>query len=386
MVEMQYIFQTSMTMISLYQTLETVGYIVGTFVGLTYRYLNRQLVVGVCFIILTVANTVLPVVPNIPVLYVCAIISGFCSSVIMCSYTVWTVELWPTRSAPVLYIEDFSYGIGSTLTSVILKPYLTGKVSADVVVDRRAKLMWPFITIGICVILVPLSSLIMYFIKPYKQHSIEGKVDKDDDRQVNHVKLFDRPDTPGTAMRVLFIAWCTAYILFQMEFLKFIFTYMQKSPVDVSPQTGSDIMIVSTSVYTAFTVVNAVLTIRVGVNPVIYGHYSLVVVAACVLVIGHYYLVALWVAAVLMCWAFSAMFAGVYAFTEQYVTLTNRLSTGIVMARGVCTLFTPVIIGQFIDDHSYVFLIVEWIYLTLSIALFLIIIWFIRRYQKLIVN
>ncbi|XP_054161703.1 uncharacterized protein LOC128959723 [Oppia nitens] len=378
-----------MTMMSLYQTLETVGFIGGTFVGLTYRYLNRQLVVAVCFVILAIATAVLPVLPNLPVLYVCSIVWGFCFSVIMCSYTVWTVELWPTSSAPVLYIEDFAYGIGSTLASAILKPYLTGKVAANVEVDRRSKLMWPFITIGICVILVPLSSLIMYSIKPYKQLNRQqhpqqclGQSAKNDEKAVPNiittktndkldnsgiadvvdgqlpaetttvVKLFDRSDTPGTVMRVLFIAWCTAYVLFQTEFLMFMFTYMQKSPVQVSPQIGSDIMMVSTSVYTAFTVVNALLTVRVGVNPVIYGHYAIILVAACVLVIGHYYLVALWVASVLLCWGFSAMFAGVYAFTSKYVSLTNRLSTGIVMARGVCKLFTPIIIGQFIDDHS----------------------------------
>ncbi|XP_054161705.1 uncharacterized protein LOC128959725 [Oppia nitens] len=398
MVEMQYIFQTSMTMISLYQTLETVGYIGGTFVGLTYGYLNRQLVVAICFIILAIVTALLPIVPNLPMLYVCSVISGFCYSVIQCSYTVWTVELWPTSSAPVLYIEDFAYGIGSTLASAILKPYLTGKVAADIVVDRRAKLMWPFITIGICVILVPLSSLIMYLIKPYKQKhcnrreqcSIGQSSNYGDEVMPTNTtandKLFDRSDTPQTMMRVLFIGWCTTVSSLSTEFLMFMFTYMQKSPVQVSPQTCSDIMMAASSVYTVFTIVNAVLTVRVGINPIIYGYYAIVVVAACILVIGHYYLTALWVAAILMGWGLSAMITGLYAFTAKYFTFTNQLSTGIIMARGVCKLFTPVIIGQFIDDHSYVFLIVEWIYLMLSIAIFLPIIWLIRRYENLVVK
>ncbi|CAG2116658.1 unnamed protein product [Medioppia subpectinata] len=185
MTDMRLIFKTSLTMMTLYQTLETVGYILGTFVGLTYRYLNRQLVVAVCFVILTVVNSVLPMVPNLPVLYVCAVASGFCSSVIMCSYTVWTMEMWGSRSAPVLYLEDFSYGIGSTIVSAVLKPFVVGDVEAgrEAVTttlaplvgyglnntidralvsggslpmnddyDRRALLTQPFIIIGVCVI------------------------------------------------------------------------------------------------------------------------------------------------------------------------------------------------------------------------------------------
>ena len=149
-------------------------------VGLTYRHLNRQLVVAISFVIMTIVNSTLPVLPNLPVLYVCALISGFCSAIVMCSYTVWTIELWGARSGVFLYIEDFSYGIGSTVAEAVIKPYLTGKVESSVMttttdpvlaniysqisytttgagavdheIDRRSKLMLPFIVIGVCIL------------------------------------------------------------------------------------------------------------------------------------------------------------------------------------------------------------------------------------------
>ena len=137
-----------------------------TLVGLTYKYLNRQLVICITYSMLTIACAVLPLLPNLWLLYVCAFIFGFGSSIQVCGYTVWLIEMWKEKSGPILQVSDFGFGIGSILCTVILKPYLVGEINAETHInqisnttvtqipdiDRRERLMLPTLLIGVCIL------------------------------------------------------------------------------------------------------------------------------------------------------------------------------------------------------------------------------------------
>ena len=125
---MKYIMNTTMPLISLHPVLETVGYTLGTFVGLAYRWLNRQLVMALFFIILSVISACTPLLSQLWLLCVFALIMGFGSSINVSGYIVWTIEQWKDKSAPVLQTNALGFGLGSVICTSVLGPYLTGEV------------------------------------------------------------------------------------------------------------------------------------------------------------------------------------------------------------------------------------------------------------------
>ena len=137
-------------------------------VGLLYKYLNRQLVISTTYALLTIACAVIPLLPNLWTLYVCAFIFGLGSSIQVCGYTVWTIEMWQKKAGPLLQVNDFGFGLGSILCTVILKPYLVGELGDPSIddkqtlsfrnetqiidIDRRERLALPCLLIGVCVL------------------------------------------------------------------------------------------------------------------------------------------------------------------------------------------------------------------------------------------
>ncbi|CAG2107489.1 unnamed protein product [Medioppia subpectinata] len=95
--------------------------------------------------------------------------------------------------------------------------------------------------------------------------------------------------------------------------------------------------------------------------------------SATLLIPGRTSVTTLWAASIATCFGFSGMFAGIYAFTEEHLNMTTRLSATFLLFRGVFTLITPFIVGNWIEDYSLVFIYMEFLFLAISIVLFAII-------------
>ena len=131
MVDMKFIMNTSMSLISLQPVLETIGYTIGTFVGLTYKWLNRQIVMALFFIIICAVSAATPMLEQLWMLYLFALIFGIGSSITVSGYVVWTIDMWKEKSAPILQTNSLGFGLGSVLCTTIIGPYLTGDVGPN---------------------------------------------------------------------------------------------------------------------------------------------------------------------------------------------------------------------------------------------------------------
>ena len=205
-----------------------------------------------------------------------------------------------------------------------------------------------------------------------------------EDLIIEEKKLFDRPETPQKTIRVLFAFWYTFYVIFETVFLKFAVTYFQYCPQKLSAQKSAEIFSICMAVYSAFRGINILIAIKVKIVYMISYHYIIITVGVILLFIGQNNITVLWTAGIIMSWGFSAMFAGIYTFTGQQLTLTDRLNTMFTMTRGLFTLFTPYILGLYIEENSIVFIYVEIIYLISSLILFALINYLIRKYSKLL--
>ncbi|XP_054162128.1 uncharacterized protein LOC128960082 [Oppia nitens] len=417
MVDMKYILNTSMRWVSLFTTFETSGFILGTVVTFLYKYVSRQLVMSIFFTLLTIASAVIPLVPHLYVLYLCAFAIGISSSVFVCAVSMWIIELGRGGKVPIVQIFELSFGIGSILSTVALKPYLIGETSTspthtksnqtfydfnrneelvideEVVIDRRSRLMKPTLIIGSCIIIIPISLLAMYVMRPYKEPKEKGSDDDNDNNNINErtgmstattdIKLFDRKETPRKTIRLLFALFYAMYLIYETVFMKFAVTYFQYSPLKLSAERSAEIYSVAISVYTAGLGLNILYPYKFQIKTIISFHYVFLIGGSVMLIPARNSLSFLWCSTILTCMGFSAMYSGILSIAEQYLDMTNRLSALFLLFRGILTLVTPFIVGNYIEDNSSIFIIMEFIYLGVSLVLFITIDIMIRRFRHL---
>ena len=225
----------------------------------------------------------------------------------------------------------------------------------------------------------------MFIIKPYKETK---KVDdnKPVEKQVEQppCKLFDNEKTPKTLMRILFTLWFTFSILAESMFLKFAMAYYQYCPHRLTASEAARLLTYSTISYSTFRLINVFLSMKLKINTIIKYNYIVIIIAVVILILAHFYYVALVMAGPVMMWGFAPMFAGTYSFTARYLSMTDQMSTLFLLGRGAFTLFTPSIIGEFIEHNSYVFIIVEITYIVLTLILFCLLNYMISKYKSIL--
>lgn len=88
------------------------------------KYLNRQTVWIVYEVVLAITLACVPHSPNLGSLYACAIGIGVGSGVLNTIINVWIIEMWREKSPSVLQIPGLTFGVGTILAPLIIKPFL----------------------------------------------------------------------------------------------------------------------------------------------------------------------------------------------------------------------------------------------------------------------
>ena len=88
------------------------------------KYLNRQMVWILYLILMSVCLACVPHSPNIGVLYACALGIGLGSGVLNSIINVWLTELWREKAPTALQVPGLTFGIGTILSPVIIRPFL----------------------------------------------------------------------------------------------------------------------------------------------------------------------------------------------------------------------------------------------------------------------
>jgi MFS family permease len=78
-----------------------------------------------------ITTALVPHSPNLWTLYSCFVLNGMSSGVWDNAINVWLIEIWQQKSSPVLQLSHFLFGVGSIISPLIDKPYLTGEQDLD---------------------------------------------------------------------------------------------------------------------------------------------------------------------------------------------------------------------------------------------------------------
>ncbi|XP_054162214.1 major facilitator superfamily domain-containing protein 4A-like [Oppia nitens] len=346
MVDISHTMNTSLQLVSLYTTFFSIGYIMGTLVGLLYKYLNRQLTTSLLLVLTSVSLAGLPHSPNIWFIYVSAWLIGVGAGSWNSIINVWLIEIWQHRSAPVLQFVQFMFGMGTIFSPLLLKTYLSGDrydvitaryqlnarainllanytvIDNDQVSDNKnnyAHQLWiPFLISGICQSTFPVILIMLFAVKRYELPTVPDATCPNIPAQSDQLKLFDIPGSPRRLCIALFACWLSTYCVTESTIMNFGATYLQYCPLKLSAQSAAEIVSLIALFFTIGRGVSIFVAMKLKPQTMISYHIVLLYISVCLLLfLGQYNRTVLWITVVCLGMALSALFPAMFAYLSE---------------------------------------------------------------------
>lgn len=129
--DLQYVYHTNLTGISMVASLTALGYMLGSFVGWLYRWVNRQVLILIFIAVHAITIAMVPFCGHLWLLLLNMTFNGMGAGSWDSSNNIWLVEMWPDSSSAVLQGSKFFYGLGTVLGPLLGSPFLYGEVHAN---------------------------------------------------------------------------------------------------------------------------------------------------------------------------------------------------------------------------------------------------------------
>lgn len=193
-------------------------------------------------------------------------------------------------------------------------------------------------------------------------------------------KLFDRQ---SRRVRLTVVAVSTAlvsiYCVCESAFLVYFDTYYQFSPLRLSATKSAEVIIAFSVSYTAFRFVCIWIALKLSPNQMLFSHLVVCVAGIVCLVMARHSLVMVWVTNVLLGVGTSAVVPAFYALMAQYISLTNNLAALFQLSASASNMALPYLLGWFIEEHSYVFIVYTASTLALALLFYAVIVYFVFK-------
>ncbi|XP_054162129.1 uncharacterized protein LOC128960083 [Oppia nitens] len=386
----------------IFLALKSTGFIVGTAVAVSYRYLSRQLVLAAAFATIAIFYTVIPLAGTPDALYFFGFTIGFGSSVLLSALYVWSVELWRGSRVPAVQIIQLVYNVGYIISSdplyeFLLKQEISSEIRIDEDTDVRTRLMKPRWAIGMTMLIVPIILIVLYFVAPYKNNTGADDDDDNNDKRngqgaINYdnnddEKIFDDLDSTGIIVRALFALLLALFAICEVMLIArctgFYGSYLRSLPLNLSLDVSLKMINTILYVMTAGSLINLLLPIiRVDMKYTVGAHLFLVTIGAILQFPGRTSLSSLWASNVFLGLGYSGMFANVITYAEQYMSITDTLFSLFLSMKGLVGLVLPFICFKVLaDDQIVVYTVVQFLYVPLSLTAFVAIVLLVYRHS-----
>lgn len=220
----------------------------------------------------------------------------------------------------------------------------------------------------------------MFIIKRYK--ICEQSKQLKENNNISEPKLLDRKESPRKLMIALFALCIATYNTSEATFLQFDSTYYQNSPLGLTASKAAEFISSKATSYTIGRGISVFIAIKVKPQYMIAYHLMISIMGIIVLIFAQNSTTFLWIANVMIGFGFSAMFPAIFAFIRQYIEMTDRIGTILTFSGGFFNLFSPFILGAFIEKFSVIFIIFELTYLLICSLLFCVILYVINNSLK----
>lgn len=229
------------------------------------------------------------------------------------------------------------------------------------------------------ILIVPIVLVVMYFAKKYKPpQPIKNQVE------------CDRTELPSRALSPK-VKYCLIALLslsmstfagMEMAYISYSCAYYQVIPIHFSAKTAAELNSVMSATLTAGKLMSAFISIKL--RPEIMIAYSFVIIAISLVIfyVGVSTSWALWLGNALIGLGYSGVWSSYFSLADNYVGLSNRVSSILQGMAAICPMISPFIFGPLIEKKPQIFLSLQFVYYILSIVSFAAIVLIARKHMR----
>ncbi len=115
-------------------------------------------------------------------------------------------------------------------------------------------------------------------------------------------------------------------------------------------------------------------------------HFLILITSIIILFFGQNSITLIWIGSLTLSFGFSSVFPAMFSFISQYLIITDRIGTILIFSSASITMFAPFVLGPYIEKFSPIYVISIATNISISILLFIIILYIIRKTKKNYLN
>lgn len=402
--------------------------VVATTVGWFYRWINRQLVFVIFITIHSVSTILVPHMGSLPPLLSVIVFYGIASSVWDSCFSTWLVEMWPQSNSAILQSSQSMYSIGTIVGPLLVSFYVYGELdnpsnnataralpmpiignlsTLNITPEQRESfLSLPFALVGFLQSIGAICLFAAYIIQPYRKPSEEhGANNKDDGGDLSTTVRSIHAASPQTTTsakrkakrsqrqvdfywpKVFLISICVAsFNSCEVNYFYFSPTMFQYLDIRLSAAKSAHLLSTLSTTFAIGRVLSVFVSLHVIPDVMIAFHLTVVAVSQMLLYIYRDNELLIFVFTALLGYGFSAMWAGLFAFTERHIGLSERVGSVFCLLIGFLNLVAPMAISKYFHQTPVILFYVTWVFLSVSTICFLsvcvLILWSNRRRRE----
>ena len=219
----------------------------------------------------------------------------------------------------------------------------------------------------------------MYFIKKYQPPQIT----------LNQYKnVCNAPDLPSHALSpkikylllTLLSISMTTYAGMEMAFLSYSSAYYQIIPIRFSAQAAAELNSVMSATNTTGKLISTFVSIKLKPHIIVAYSYVIIATSLVIIYIGVNQSWAIMIGNALIGFGYAGILSSYFSMAENYVGLTNSVSSILQGTSAICPMISPFIYGPLIENNPQIFILLQLSYLSVAVVSFVIII-LIARYN-----
>jgi MFS family permease len=227
---------------------------------------------------------------------------------------------------------------------------------------------------------------LMFVFKRYETPSqISAKntnIDQNSNPTKTSTKLFDERESPRKLFIILLCVLLSTLRATEVTCFQFGPTFYQYIPIKLSASKSAEMMSAMALSFTISRGISTFIAIKIKPQNMIAYHLLILLIAETILFFGQSSLTLLWIGTLITGFGLGPLFAAIFAFIGNYIEMTDRIGTIFLVSSFSIYLFLPFILGTFIEKHSIVFILCSGINLIISIFVFALIVYTIRKTKK----
>ncbi|XP_037522519.1 sodium-dependent glucose transporter 1A [Rhipicephalus sanguineus] len=395
-------------------TTRSVGGLLGSLLGgKLYDTYNTQITSILMLLLTSVTVLMVPLCQVLLVAHFMVFFMGLSLGAFGTGSNVWIINMWPEDSSPALHIFHFAFAVGSLVAPLIARPFLspgttssvapgnsthfpyeasnlgydfepspsatgndTSKVSTsdaetpDYYGSGQSTVYYAFAIVSAFYLFLVISMTLMYCIdkSDFRRQAARG-AKSDGNGAVRNGKPEGDVRYSRISLALLSVYECV-YVALECTTSQMLTTFAVKS--SFSKADASRVAAVYFTFFAASRLVAAIVALKVSsLLTLIFTHGILLTTAAVMTVWCSDNALVLWVGSAITGFGQGPVKAAIVAWTAEYITISNKMMSVVVVTGSIGNLAPALLVGQFIDRDPASFLYVSLGTVLLSLVIFL---------------